>query len=163
MHHISTISLPLARWRIIAYSARPLQLRAVRPMSSPRGPALEMRICGIAADGCTVVTWHPCRAGSRGQEPGACPGVQHRGGRAGSRRRSAAVYAANAGGAAGNATARCRNWSRRRPSTGGSPPVAVCHGCATHHTLLCWVRHPLQTLMALDGTGQLSARRMGRG
>src|SRR6516162_8808432 len=62
-------------------SARPLQLRAVRPMSSPRGPALEVRICGIAADGCTVVTWYPCRAGSRGQEPGACPGVRHRGGR----------------------------------------------------------------------------------
>jgi len=31
MRHTSTVSLPLARWHIIACSARPLQLRAVRP------------------------------------------------------------------------------------------------------------------------------------
>jgi DNA-binding CsgD family transcriptional regulator len=46
-------------------------LALVVSMPCPRGAALEVRICSIAADRSTVVTWYPSRARSRGQEPGA--------------------------------------------------------------------------------------------
>ena len=53
---------------------------SVVSMLSPRWAALEMRICSIAAQvhGGGLAS---LPGSKQGQEPGACPGVQHRGGR----------------------------------------------------------------------------------